>query len=139
MKKRQNLKQETRQNTSTEGAVAVSSGRLFQSEVVQKRKKKKEGKNNNKKQKTLSGTLLEILLEGWSCVWDRLVFLLASLEFVAKGERKRVREGETEREGERARERVRERVREREGEKDGEGEREDEGGGGERASEREKG
>ena len=101
-----------------------------------KERKKKKEKTTTTKQKTLSGTALEILLEGWSCVWDRLVFLLASLEFVAKGERKRVRVGETEREGERARERVRERAREREGEKEGEGEREDEGGGGvrERAS-----
>ena len=51
MKKRQNLKQETRQNTSTEGAVAVSSGRLFQSEVVQKRKKKKKEKTTTKNKK----------------------------------------------------------------------------------------
>ena len=70
--------------------------------MVQKRKKERK--------KTLSGATLEILLEGWSYVWDRLVFLLALLEFVAKGER----EGEKERQGERARERMRERGRERE-------------------------
>ena len=86
-----------------------SSLKWFRKERGEKEKRKKR-----ERKKTLSGIALEILLEGWSCVWDRMVFLLASLEFLAKGERKRNRQGEKEREGER----VRERVREREGEKE---------------------